>query len=179
MQEYLNPKSMITPGVAGALVTFLVNGLALPFPALPGRYVALALSFAMGALVVTAVRMKVFERIVYWALNSLVIFVVGFGTNDLGRAATVDPLGGTPSALAFLVPAAYASADDPPAPAKDAPADKARSGAAESTGNAPEKLRQELQEERKENDALRRENEALRKGNEAQAAAKKSFFKKW
>ena len=52
MNDFLNPKSMRTPGVAGSLMMFLVNGLASQFPELPARYLALCLSFLLGSIVI-------------------------------------------------------------------------------------------------------------------------------
>src|SRR5438132_6638421 len=89
--EFLNPKSMTTPGLAGATIMFLVNGLSVPFPELSPRYAALGLSFAVGALVFKADGLKLGERFLYWVLNSLVIFVVGFGTASLAHKATATP----------------------------------------------------------------------------------------
>lgn len=117
MNEFLNPKSMVTPGVAGGVLTFLVNGLAQPFPELPVRFMALALSFVIGAVVIlNAAKMAIAERVAYWVLNSLVIFVVGFGTNHLGREATgtSDEESGRGALISTLIPSAYAQ--DPKLP---------------------------------------------------------------
>jgi len=35
MKEFINPKSMLTPGLADSLMMFLVNGIAVPFPEIP------------------------------------------------------------------------------------------------------------------------------------------------
>jgi hypothetical protein len=123
MNEFLNPKSMVTPGVAGGVLTFLVNGLAQPFPEFEARYLALALSFVIGAIVIlSAATMKVAERVAYWVLNSLVIFVVGFGANHLGREATQaseEGIGRAPF-VSSLIPSAYAQ-EPKPAPVTPAP----------------------------------------------------------
>src|SRR5512140_765035 len=92
MSEFLNPKSMITPGIAGAVMMFLVNGLSVPFPELPQRWLALGLSLLIGALVVLRQSdLKLVSRLGFWVLNSLVIFVVGFGSNNLARDASSAP----------------------------------------------------------------------------------------
>jgi hypothetical protein len=117
MNEFLNPKSMVTPGVAGGVLTFLVNGLAQPFPELPVRFMALALSFVIGAAVIlSAAKMAIAERVAYWVLNSLIIFVVGFGTNHLGRevTGTPDEESGRGAFISTLLPAAYAQDRQPP-----------------------------------------------------------------
>jgi hypothetical protein len=74
MNDFLNPKSMMTPGAAGALVMFLSNAVCFQFPDIAPRWVALLLSFVLGALVVTAVRLKPFPRLGFCLVNSLIIF---------------------------------------------------------------------------------------------------------
>lgn len=91
MKDFLNPKSMLTPGAAGALIMFLVNGLCFTFPELAPRYVALALSFVIGGLAVSGGTIKPLERGVYWFLNSLIIFCMGMGTANLASSAAGAP----------------------------------------------------------------------------------------
>ncbi|HYV65477.1 MAG TPA: hypothetical protein VE964_04490 [Myxococcales bacterium] len=172
MQDFLNPKSMATPGLAGALVMFIVNGLSVPFPDLPPRYAALGLSFAVGTLVFKAERMRVPERFMYWLVNSLIIFVVGFGTANLGHKVEVSS---GEEASAVLVPArspgfeivrsAFAAEDaKPPSPGTLSPAQA-------------EKLK-------KENEVLRKEVEQLKtkRKSEPKPVAepeKRPFFREW
>jgi hypothetical protein len=123
MGEFLNPKSMLTPGAAGAVMMFVVNGLGTPFPDLPRRYVALALSFLLSALIVLklpAIRLP--ERLGYWVLNSFMIFVIGFGANTLGREATsTPPTADREHSMSFaLVSSAYAAETAPKKPAAPA-----------------------------------------------------------
>jgi hypothetical protein len=44
MNEFLNPKSMSTPGAAGALMMLIANALCTHFPGFPFRYAQLALT---------------------------------------------------------------------------------------------------------------------------------------
>lgn len=177
MSEFLNPKSMVTPGIAGAVMMFLVNGLSVPFPELPQRWLALALSLLIGALVVLRQSdLKLVSRLGFWVLNSLVIFVVGFGSNNLAR----DAVNASPSvaarsgaaephaALSLLFPSAYA--EDPPA-TTDAgkPADRSRAEA--------EKLRAELEALKAENARLHAKVE--KSGPPDAGERKAGFFKKW
>ena len=187
MKEFLNPKSMLTPGVAGATMMFLVNGMSVPFPELPARYVALALSFVIGAVVFNAENLKLVERGVFWVLNSLVIFVVGFGTNNLGieattnstapRAGLIAPAGEQHS-FAWPVPSVYAADDVKGAkaatPAGTAAAAKSSSPAIAVVAEA-EKLRFELE-------ALRLENVRLKQASQGTArppTEQRPFFRKW
>lgn len=99
MKEFLNPKSMLTPGVAGSLMMFLVNGIAFQFPEIPPRYLALVLSFIIGSIIwfSESSRTSVFQKSIFWILNSLVILVVGFGTSNLAANATTrNPVSETP-----------------------------------------------------------------------------------
>jgi len=52
MNDFFNPKSMTTPGMAGGLVMMLANALCYQFPELTPRWVGLALSFVIGGYVV-------------------------------------------------------------------------------------------------------------------------------
>jgi uncharacterized membrane protein len=153
MNDFLNPKSMLTPGVAGSLMMFLVNGLASQFPELPARYLALFLSFLLGSIVWFAEvegRARMVQKAVYWVLNSLLIFVIGFGTTHLAAEATAGPApAGAPHVGVLFVPASACAATG--------------DGAAVGSLPPPAQLR-ELQErlatEREENERLRRELEA-------------------
>nr|WP_320012158.1 hypothetical protein [uncultured Desulfobulbus sp.] len=113
MNEFLNPKSMLTPGVAGSLMMFLVNGIGCQFPELSMRYIALFISFLIGSVVWFSElegRAPMVQKGIYWVLNSLVIFVVGFGTANLAADATAQSSMEAPHALHLLQPnAAYAA----------------------------------------------------------------------
>ena len=50
VNDFLNPESMITPGVAGGITMTITNTLTSQF-SLPGRWTALAISFLRGLLV--------------------------------------------------------------------------------------------------------------------------------
>lgn len=168
MNEFLNPKSMITPGAAGALMMFLVNGLAAPFPELPVRYVALVLSFVIGAFIMfKAPRLKVPERVVYWVVNSLVIFVVGFGASRLGREAATPSANGDASMFSAFVPSAYAQ--EPTGVAASKEKAKAEPAADEKT----KALEAELAELKKQNALLKKKTEEPSKKKDT------SFFKRW
>jgi hypothetical protein len=173
MQEFLNPKSMATPGLAGALVMFIVNGLSVPFPDLPPRYAALGLSFAVGTLVFKAEDMKIPERVMYWFLNSLIIFVVGFGTANLGHKATAssDAQEGEAAVLLRAKPHAFEivrsafAAEDPKPPSESPPPVR-------------------VEELKKENEALRKEIEELKAKKKSEQKpieqpGNRPFFRQW
>lgn len=83
LEDFLKPESMMTPGVAGAITMTISNTLWVQF-GLQQRWSALLLSFAFGALVFTASRLKIWQRSVYYVLNSLIIFSAAAGSNYIG-----------------------------------------------------------------------------------------------
>jgi hypothetical protein len=81
--EFLNPNSMITPGAAGAFTMVITNTLCQQFIQLPLNYTGLTVSFLFGA-VVFGYGASVPARVMYYAINSLIIFVVAMGSNAVG-----------------------------------------------------------------------------------------------
>ena len=88
MNEFLNPKSMATPGIAGSVTIVIANAITNQFPEFPFRYSALLLSFLIGAIVFNADNIKNWERPLYWIINSLIIFSVGTGATYIGRTVS-------------------------------------------------------------------------------------------
>jgi hypothetical protein len=86
--NFLNPRSVLTPGVAGAFTMMITNAVAANF-GLPPFYSALAIS-ALLALVVflRAKRDHWYQRVLCMVLNSAVIFAIAVGTNQAGLAVT-------------------------------------------------------------------------------------------
>jgi hypothetical protein len=90
MKEFLNAKSMATPGIAGAVAMLITNTLVQQFE-LPGKWIALGLSFLLGTLVFSDRSSAIWQRGLLYVLNSLIIFAMAVGTNATGRAATAAP----------------------------------------------------------------------------------------
>jgi hypothetical protein len=88
-QQFLNPKSMITPGVAGSMVMLITNALVIQF-GLPGRWIALSLSFLLALVVFLTTTIPMWQRGIYYLFNALLIFSIAIGTNQVG-AATARP----------------------------------------------------------------------------------------
>lgn len=186
MKDFLNPKSMLTPGVAGTLMMFLVNGIAAAFPELAPRYLALGMSFLIGAAVVFApqqVVIRAFERGLYWVLNSLIVFVVGFGTTNLAANAA-SPANAPQAFLPSLMSSAVAQ-EKPAKPESVNPStgNGAQSGA--ETTKEPNALKTQLEKAQQENAALKRRLEQMQQQSEPQKSkspqqkAEKSFFRRW
>jgi hypothetical protein len=81
MNDYLNPKSMVTPGVAGGLIVLITNTCATQFH-LERKWTALVLSAMIGLVVVIAFAGSIWEKAIFWVLNSLIIFSMAMGTNE-------------------------------------------------------------------------------------------------
>lgn len=91
MNEFLNSKSMITPGVAGALVTLITATLSSQF-GLPAKWIAVVVSVLLALVVFFADRAGgVGARFVAFLLNAVIVFSVSVGTNTSIMAATSQP----------------------------------------------------------------------------------------
>lgn len=177
MQDFINPKSMLTPGVAGSLMMFLVNGIGFQFPEIPHRYLALFLSFLIGAIVwfsETGGKSVVLQKAIYWILNSLVIFAVGFGTANLAADATAGAsTAGIPHARLLLSVS--------PAFAQGAPTQGA-SPTGPSISQSPKAMEEQLASQQAENARLKKQLEQLKSTQPEKAvqpAREKQFFKRW
>ncbi len=84
--EFLNPKSMITPGAAGAMVMVISNSLWVAF-GLPAEWSALLFSFLFSAMVVGAYLAPVWQKALLVVFNSLIVFSLGVGTTYVGKNA--------------------------------------------------------------------------------------------
>jgi hypothetical protein len=97
---FLNPKSMLTPGACGAFVMLATNGLAVAFNIQNngGRsLIGLALSFLVGTVVFASQVANLWQKIVFYIVNSLIIFSMGTGVNSATQVAirpatTIRPL---------------------------------------------------------------------------------------
>ena len=90
MNDFLNPKSMLTPGMAGALVMFLSNAICFQFPEIAPRWAALLLSFVLGGGVIAAAQLKYFAAAGFWLINSLIIFAVAAGSAGVASKTTAQ-----------------------------------------------------------------------------------------
>ncbi|MGE4551977.1 MAG: hypothetical protein AB7D57_02630 [Desulfovibrionaceae bacterium] len=133
IQNFLQPQSMLTPGIAGALVLTI----SLPVTACIGikfNWVALALSFLIAILIIQQGKIKSLslQGISYTVLNALIIFASCTGAmdkvNPRPEIPTLDPQilkmlqvptnGAGAAAEPFWAPAsAHAQTDDQPAAA--------------------------------------------------------------
>ena len=112
MQDFLNPNSMLTPGMAGGMTMLITNALCQHFP-LPNDLTGLGISFLFGLLVFVATG-PFWQRSVYYLLNSLVIFCVAAGASGFGASVATqndDPFASLIVKPAFAEDAAATDAD--------------------------------------------------------------------
>lgn len=81
--EFLNPNSMMTPGAAGAFTMVITNTLCQQFDSLPLNYTGLAVSLMFGTLVF-GYGASLARKMMYFFINSLIIFVVAMGSSAIG-----------------------------------------------------------------------------------------------
>jgi hypothetical protein len=86
-KDFLNPKSMLTPGIAGGIVMMISNTLLMQFD-LPARWTALGLSALLGLVVFVAVAIPLWQRLIYYIFNVLIIFCFAVGSNRIGLTAS-------------------------------------------------------------------------------------------
>jgi hypothetical protein len=111
--DFLNPTSILTPGIAGGLATTIAMPLAFSFGwSIPT--LVLGASFLLSLLIVSGfdARIALPKRSLYCVLNTLIIFSTSIGAAhqldrppELPTAPSLVP--GT-GALDFLIPSAYA-----------------------------------------------------------------------
>jgi uncharacterized membrane protein len=96
MSDFLNSKSMITPGVAGGVVMLITNTLSSQF-GLPAKWIAITVSVLLALLIFFADQgTQIGAKIVVFLLNSVIIFAVSVGTNTVAGAKPATTIQSTP-----------------------------------------------------------------------------------
>lgn len=85
-KDFLNPKSMLTPGVAGGFTMMIANTLWFQF-GFPQKWSALLISFMFGLIVFVVKDVPRWQQVTYYLLNSLIVFSMSVGTNSIGSVA--------------------------------------------------------------------------------------------
>ncbi len=196
MQDFLNPKSMMTPAAAAATMMFIVNGLGAAFPELSLRLAALVVSFLIGSIVFASKSPAVsalWAKGVYWVLNSLIIFAFGFASNNYMAEANAQPKAQAVSQAErarmsdWLVPAAYADEQAPAAKSSKQPsraAPKMRKEDEEAQLKAEQQKNEELTQKVQALEAAQAKQKETAKsssqtGAEKPQAQQQPFFRKW
>ena len=88
MKDFLNSKSVLTPGIAGAIAMLITATLSSQFGA-PPKWTCLGISGLLGlSIVLRDADLSRSLLVIFFVLNSLVIFAVAVGANSTGAAAT-------------------------------------------------------------------------------------------
>lgn len=87
MEGLLTSKPTLTPLVAGAVTTMITGTLVSQFD-LPGKWVVIVVSLVLSLLIRFDKEVVIYQRILFYLLNSLTIFSVAMGINQAGVAAT-------------------------------------------------------------------------------------------
>ena len=103
--EFLNPKSMVTPGAAGAIIMLISNSLWVTF-GLPPKWSALLFSILFAAMVVGTYLAPVWQKGLLVIFNSLIVFSLGVGTTYVGQNAFRSGAESTTASRAVYQPAA-------------------------------------------------------------------------
>lgn len=85
MDDFVNSKAMIAPGVAGSATTMITATLVTTF-GFPGAVTALAVSFVFGLMVLADKTLTIFNKLLFYVINSMIIFSVAVGLNQSGMA---------------------------------------------------------------------------------------------
>jgi hypothetical protein len=99
IEQFLNPQSMLTPGLAGGMVATITLTVGSALGLSPILSV-IVLSFVVGLLVI-AVTTGLWLKLVYYILNSLIISSVALGAVLGARGGTVNSSAQPPSTAAF------------------------------------------------------------------------------
>ncbi len=85
MDDFFNSKTAqsLTPVVGGAMTTTITATLVSQF-GLPGNWTGLAISLLLGASVWADKSAAIYQRIIFYIINSLTIFAVALGLNTAG-----------------------------------------------------------------------------------------------
>ncbi|CAN7773262.1 hypothetical protein LJR175_007631 [Variovorax sp. LjRoot175] len=188
MNEFLNPKSMATPGAAGAMVMFVANSICFQFPEVEFRWTTIALSFFAGAIVFSAKELVLSHRAAFWILNSLIIFSVGVGTSNI--AAKIQQLPAVAHHKAdnmlfdLLVPSAHAqdASNHPGAGLPDTAAPRRPATTMSDLQSENKQLRAEnaqLQTEATQLQRLQRDRRAIDARADFAKKSRDGFFRSW
>lgn len=85
VNEYMNAKAMLTPGLAGVTATMITGTLVSQF-GIPGNWTGLIVCLFMGLIVWGDTKTPVVQRAFFYVVNSMTIYAVAIGINDAGVA---------------------------------------------------------------------------------------------
>lgn len=91
VNDFLNPNSMLTPGIAGSITMMIANTLSFNFNFDP-KITALIICLLLGLLVLAELKVALWQKPIYYIINVLVIFSVSVGANNVGvSSGSINP----------------------------------------------------------------------------------------
>lgn len=111
-KDFLNPRSMLTPGIAGSVVMVIANTLWVEFM-IPQKWSALLLSFLLIIPILVQFSATLIENVVYFLFNGLIIFALAVNSNFAGRK--IHEIVTNPKSVAYFKsssPSEFLSADE-------------------------------------------------------------------
>ena len=87
IKDFLNPNSMLTPGIAGGITMMIANSLWVNFD-FPPKYTAIVMCLLLGLMVLAELKAPIWQKPVYYIINVLIIFSVSAGSNVVGMSAS-------------------------------------------------------------------------------------------
>lgn len=107
LDKFLQPQSMVTPGVLGGVAMVGTNVIGLAYHIAPDTWIlptiSLVLSFLFG-LAALVRSTSVLEKLAYYFFNSIVIFTVANGSNTIGQHVQPQQAAFFISSSAFAAP---------------------------------------------------------------------------
>jgi len=91
IKDFLNPNSMLTPGIAGGITMMIANSLWVNFD-FPPKFTAIILCLLLGLMVLAELKAPLWQKPVYYIINVLIIFSVSAGSNVVGMSASQQKL---------------------------------------------------------------------------------------
>lgn len=89
LSNFLQPESMVTPGLAGGLTMTITNTLcgifALPLALVPWVGLSISALFAISVLIGMT---PMWKRLIFWVLNTLIVFCIAMGTGNIAFQAS-------------------------------------------------------------------------------------------
>lgn len=86
IQDFIHPKDMVAPGVIGLITMIITNALGKAFD-LPPSWTALVVSGLFGLLIGIPLVAPLLHKLIYFVLNSLIIFSMATGANVIADPA--------------------------------------------------------------------------------------------
>lgn len=117
ISDFTNQNSMLTPGIAGGMTMVIsgaVNTQLFDLHPPQSAVIHIIISFIFGLLVMGDKTIIFWKRLIYWFINSLIIFTVSVGSNTVSHGVTAQDSGIASNAWRWITPISVAHAQQSP-----------------------------------------------------------------